>query len=376
MENGIRHSMKHFDQENSRLQALVTRLLGRIHDNQQIDERYKAFEFSLLNSKSLKELLHALIVESQQYFQLTDVGLILVDWDFSLSELLEKLDVGLFKNRLQLRNTDDFAKSIYPGKYEVTLGELDALTAGRIFPNLRQVGSSALMPLVRNSRLIGSLHFASDRNDRFSTDKSVDFMHRLASICAVCLENSIAHENLRYQSRFDALTQVSNRMHFDAEFAVELERALRAGSPLTCVFFDMDLFKSINDEYGHAAGDACLKQVAKAIQAELRKTDTLARYGGEEFVALLSCCDRTKGEVTAERIRQAVEKLTLSQNPGLKLTVSIGLSCWQPVAAQSVDLVRLGERLLKCADEALYEAKHGGRNRVVVKAFYQVLEGG
>ncbi|NIB44375.1 sensor domain-containing diguanylate cyclase [Pseudomaricurvus alkylphenolicus] len=373
--NSVADSTNKLQHENSRLQQVVKTLLKRIEENQRIEKHFQEFEFKLLGSNSLSGVLHLLLNGAMEHFQLDDVGLILVDRDYTVNDLLEALDIDRFDNRLQLRNSDDFAMSLYPGDYQISLGELDPLTSGRLFPNSSRTGSAALLPLLRQGQMIGSLHFASQSAQRFSADKAVDFMHHLASICAVCLENSLAHEHLNHQSQVDMLTQVSNRLHFEAEFAKELERAERSDDGLACLFVDVDHFKRINDQFGHQAGDACLKRVAMAIKQQLRKTDLLARYGGEEFVVLLPRCTQEPASEIAERIRASVAALRVdvaAEEP-LKPTVSLGLACWQPVGERSSDLSRLGQRLISCADDAMYEAKSKGRNCVVIKPFCQLV---
>lgn len=372
--SSVKPPMTQLQSENAKLKKLVRSLLSRIKDNHQIDRHFEGFEFKLLNTNRLEDLLNLLMQETLSYFELDDIGLILVDPDYSVRELFQHLNQGDYSNRLQLRHNDDFALSLYSGnrmRYEVTLGKLDTLTLSRLFPNSQQLGSAALLPLIRNKKLIGSLHFGSAAGDRFTADKAVDFMEHLASICAVCLDNSLAHEHLRRQSRVDMLTQVSNRMHFEVEFAKELERSRRSDDPLSCLFVDVDHFKSINDEHGHQRGDLCLKEVAAAIKPQLRKTDLLARYGGEEFVVVLHRCESGEAQSIAERIRAAVESLQIPTNGVARIepTVSIGLTSWIPIGERTMDLQRLGQQLLNCADEAMYQAKESGRNRVIIQPF-------
>ncbi len=359
-------NMSQLQFENLKLKKTVKSLLWRIEDNQRIDRHFQGFEFKLLNSNRLTDLLQLLLLEARGYFDLADVGLILVDRDFSIRELLRSLGLGSYQNRLQLRNSDDFAFSLYSGKYRVVLGEQDALATSRLFPNLKSLGSAALLPLMRNQTLIGSLHFASPLANRFTPDKASDFMNHLASIAAVCLDNCLAHEHLQRHSRMDMLTQVSNRLNFEEEYAKELERSERSDDPLSCMFVDVDYFKKINDTYGHQTGDRCLKEVAAAIRQELRKTDILARYGGEEFVVILHRCEHSEALVIAERVRAAVASLAISVDGQRKVqpTVSVGLASWQPRGKRSPDLAQLGQRLLSCADAAMYTAKRDGRNRV------------
>ena len=162
------------------------------------------------------------------------------------------------------------------------------------------------------------------------------------------------------RAKTDPLTGVLNRR----SLLEQLEAACRAsranGLPIAVLFLDLDFFKSINDSFGHAAGDACLAAVIPPIQAELRQSDIIGRYGGEEFVAVLTGADAMAAEPIAERIRQRVsETLIPGHGSAIQLTCSIGV-------ASSVPLGVWGEALIAHADIAVYAAKRLGRNRVQV----------
>lgn len=172
-----------------------------------------------------------------------------------------------------------------------------------------------------------------------------------------------ANEQLEKVSRSDALTQVSNRRHFD-EFLERLwQRARGEDAEVSVLMFDVDHFKAYNDLYGHPAGDACLVKLADALKRTLRRPgDLLARYGGEEFIAVLNRTPLSQAQVVAERVRQAVEAMGLPNQASPShpnVTMSIGVAC---LRAQDPDAST--QRLISLADEALYQAKNGGRNRV------------
>ncbi|MBN1239070.1 MAG: GGDEF domain-containing protein, partial [Gammaproteobacteria bacterium] len=141
------------------------------------------------------------------------------------------------------------------------------------------------------------------------------------------------------------------------------------GTPLACLMIDVDHFKRVNDEYGHLTGDGVLSQVARRIDAEVRSSDVSARYGGEEFIIVLPGTDAGAGRALAERIRRAVaaETFRLSSGGSLDVTVSIGVA---ELAAgpgrRDGSPAEAGEALIATADRALYAAKAGGRNLVVV----------
>jgi two-component system cell cycle response regulator len=149
----------------------------------------------------------------------------------------------------------------------------------------------------------------------------------------------------------------------------ELARACRDGRSLVCMMLDVDHFKRVNDGWGHAAGDAVLRELAQRVDSEVRASDIAARFGGEEFVILLPRTTRTEGRHVAERIRRAVAAAPFGLPGGgdLPVTVSIGIAEFHPGAGRD-DLKSLGEALIARADAALYDAKAAGRDRVVVEA--------
>ncbi len=174
----------------------------------------------------------------------------------------------------------------------------------------------------------------------------------------------------RYQMKLaegalqDALTGLYNRRHFEDRLVSELSAAQRHGRPVSLLLCDIDHFKSINDDYGHLAGDETLKMVAFVLRGAVRKEDVLARYGGEEFVVIARETALKGAQALAERVRRAVEKSRCAwQGRDLGVTVSVGVT----VSIGLSEFVEgLSDReLLEVADRALYLAKQGGRNRVV-----------
>ncbi len=159
-----------------------------------------------------------------------------------------------------------------------------------------------------------------------------------------------------YLAMTDSLTGIANRLHFTQILAKELTRRRRYPGPLSLIIFDIDHFKRINDTHGHHAGDEVLRTLAQSVAASLRETDLLARWGGEEFVVLAPETTAEAAAELAEKLRRLVESILL---PGVgRITASFG------VAGSGVG--EAGESLCLRADRALYRAKDGGRNRVVV----------
>lgn len=160
----------------------------------------------------------------------------------------------------------------------------------------------------------------------------------------------------------DGLTGIPNRRRFDDTLDSEWRRAMRNGTPLALIMADIDYFKAYNDNYGHGAGDQCLKAVAKALSNSLgRASDVMARYGGEEFVAVMPDADVEGAHLLAERWRANVSALKLPHqysNVAGHVTISVGYASLNPAHDQSP------MELLELADKMLYRAKEQGRNRV------------
>lgn len=158
----------------------------------------------------------------------------------------------------------------------------------------------------------------------------------------------------------DPLTGLFNRRRFEHILDLEFKRTLRYNSWLSCLLVDIDLFKSVNDVFGHLAGDLILKDIAILLQRSIREVDTAARWGGEEFVVILPAISLEKALVPARRILKAVSEHTFPGIGDRTLTVSIG------AATVPHEDVKHGQQLVQLADIAMYEAKRLGRNRVEV----------
>lgn len=170
-----------------------------------------------------------------------------------------------------------------------------------------------------------------------------------------------AEHELAQLAATDALTGVANRRMLDQSLRHEWFRAQRSGKSLSLLMIDADHFKAFNDRHGHQAGDQALRELAKVITANVRRpTDLVARYGGEEFSVILAETDSAGARQIAEHVRAGVEQLPRMEGDEMPMTVSIGISTW--TVASEISL----EQLLFAADRALYQAKEGGRNRVVL----------
>ncbi len=175
------------------------------------------------------------------------------------------------------------------------------------------------------------------------------------------------YENLQEKNRQlqelanrDGLTGLYNHRFFQEVVHRDFQKAVRYHENISCIMFDIDHFKKFNDTYGHQTGDMVLNTLGNVISEIMRDTDLSARYGGEEFALILYHTDNTDVNIFAERLRIAVEEKKFKKdNLALRVTISIG------VASYPHDEISDANKLIECADKALYRAKESGRNRVV-----------
>jgi two-component system cell cycle response regulator len=169
-----------------------------------------------------------------------------------------------------------------------------------------------------------------------------------------------ANEQLKELAHTDVLTELDNRRHLDERLGELFEHCIRLNEPFSVVMCDLDRFKSVNDTYGHSAGDQVLRSFAQLLRGAARETDRVGRYGGEEFLFLLPGTVLDAAVTFAERARQAVERHTFTiEGTTLRRTMSCGVAAWPHPRVKTCDDV------VHAADAALYVAKETGRNRVV-----------
>ena len=181
----------------------------------------------------------------------------------------------------------------------------------------------------------------------------VAMLGQFAAHAALALRNSWLLQQVQRLAETDGLTGLANRRTFETTLERELSRAARSGEPVTLVMVDVDHFKKLNDTFGHQAGDEVLERVAAVLASACRDFDTAARYGGEEFAVILPACSPSESLVVAERLRESIAAIETVTD----VTASAGVATFPAHAADP-------EGLIKAADEALYESKRAGRNRV------------
>ncbi len=354
--------------ENYFLRQQLEALLHEARQNENKMRRFDQLQRQLVGAGSLLELIHLLFSEYKLAFGVEFVTLALIDREYEATRILENEhgnDAAC--SGLTLLQSSATLETLYGGKCDPYLGAFNTLHHQALFnATSGAIASVALLPLTRHGKLIGSLHLGSANPDRYITGCGTDFLERLAEIIAICLENTLSQERLKQLGLTDALTGVQNRRYFEHRCQIEISQARRHKHPLACMFLDIDKFKCVNDTYGHQTGDEVLMSVANFIQTQLRVGDTIARYGGEEFVVLLPQTDMYHACQIAERIRGCIaeENIYAPSGHSINLTISIGLSML-PAEETAVGDRQLADRMVAAADKALYQAKHGGRNRVI-----------
>lgn len=231
--------------------------------------------------------------------------------------------------------------------------KLDADTDPRLVSVLPFATNVAVFPITAEGQTIGALAVEHPGGGRIER-RVVGMVSQFAAHGGLALENAWLYQQVQRQAETDALTGVANRRTFESALERELSRAARNGEQLTLAMFDIDHFKNLNDTYGHQAGDEVLKKVAAALIEASRDFDTPARYGGEEFAVILPSCSTRESLAVAERLRKSISEI---EDAPIDITASAGVASF-PTHGGDMDA------LIKAADEALYESKRAGRDRV------------
>lgn len=218
-----------------------------------------------------------------------------------------------------------------------------------------EVKSIMAEPLWSSGEVVGVLAVTSAVSHAFSEDDQL-----MLRLLANCSAPPIDRARLRRLAMFDDLTMAFNHRYLTPRIVEEMERAARSGGDVSILYMDLDHFKSVNDRHGHATGDAVLRMFADRVRNAVRRVDVLVRRGGEEFVLIMPSTGATQALATSTRIQQTLANDDLELEGGLRIrqTVSIGIATWDQRESPDV--------LERRADEAMYEAKRLGRNRVVV----------
>jgi diguanylate cyclase (GGDEF)-like protein len=346
----------------------------------------------LTAERDLNRLLHLIIEETTSVMDAERSSLFLID--AGTREMWAKIAQGVNTEEIRFPLGMGIAGTV--GQTGEVINISNAYQDPRFNPAFdRKTGfltKSTLCVPLKNMRgeIIGAIQVLNKRTGVFSVNDEA-LLAALASHAAVAIENadlykrlsllnlsleeqvskrtadllaanerlSLLNQELEHLSITDSLTQTHNRRYFMERLSQEVKRAHRYGSSVSLLMFDIDHFKTVNDSYGHMAGDVVLAELALNIKKKLRETDLLARYGGEEFALIATPIDHQKALKLAERIRTFVETHVFTHDMHqIKVTVSIGVSSWHAPIKDNF------EKMILEADSALYGAKKAGRNRV------------
>jgi diguanylate cyclase (GGDEF)-like protein len=340
-----------------------------VQSNEDKLRRTQRRELALLKAEDLHSLFLQLTAGLRASYQLQYVSLVLCDPDYDIRHLL--LASGAPSDDIEnLKMTESLTGLApqYVALRQPWLGPYSACDHQLIFSGAKDLKSVAMIPLQHRYKLIGSINFGSSDRQRFTREHASDFLEHLGVIASYCIENVTNRSRLLRSGFTDVLTGWHNRRYLQVRMNEELARAQRDASNLVCLMLDVDHFKQVNDTWGHAAGDAVLRELAQRIEIEVRASDVAARFGGEEFVIMLPDTETRDGERLAERIRKAIAALPFALPGGqtTNITASIGIAGVCP-AKDAQDLKTIGDSLLARADVALYSAKAEGRDCVVVE---------
>jgi len=220
--------------------------------------------------------------------------------------------------------------------------------------------SHLTLPLTVEGEILGCISLNSDQPNAFDA-QDLQFLSVIGYQMAATLKHFQRFSSIKNIAIYDTLTGLYNRRYFEERLEVDAQKSFYSGTPLSLVMVDIDHFKKINDTFGHTEGDQVLCKISSLLKTSVRKKDTVARYGGEEFILILPEAGLEESFVIAERIRRQVENTSFEVGQAqVKLTLSMGISNFPSHRAKSK------EDLVKMADQALYDAKRGGRNKVCI----------
>ena len=297
---------------------------------------------ALSSSLNSVEVLFAIVSRLREVLDAQECSIVRIDPKTGKAQIMVKSSDPAFRN-VPIELSD------YPElKRAYDSGELFYL------PDASPVGIIAV-PMIAHESALGLIYIRSTTLGPTLSDSNVRFFEVIASTAANTLRNAQLFEEVEHRARTDYLTGLSNHRFFQATLSVELGRAQRHNRSLSLLIIDLDFLKEVNDRFGHPAGDTVIRSVAETIRNNCREIDFAARYGGEEFTVILPETSLPSAIQVADRIRERIAAEVFS---GIgSITASIGVSNYPVNALSKEDLIRV-------ADQALYIAKNGGRDRV------------
>ncbi len=346
--------------ENTELRKRLKEIYERIRQNEQILAHFSEIENLVMECNHLDELVHRLLREMDDRFNVLTVLQISNSTSVNLDTFCPEVHHDRFAwlpdeiltRRLGGQNSPFLKNALTPEEVR------------EFFPkDSETIRSMAVIPLYRRGKVLGCLTLGSEEPCRYQPDMSTHFLDQLGKKISLGLESIIMLEELRKSSVTDPLTGLYNRNYLTHVLEREKDRLARYTTPFSCILIDLDGFKQLNDTYGHQAGDRMLIHFAKILRHNLRKTDICIRYGGDEFVVVLPHCNMSQALATAHKlVREANEAaLSLGEDVTVLPRASFGVSDCSSVQEEP-------DTVLAAADINLYEAKKRGGNTVFPQA--------
>jgi diguanylate cyclase (GGDEF)-like protein len=292
-------------------------------------------------------------------------GAVLIRWDSETEsgELHYATEGTGLRALTPLEGTSVVAEACRTGRLQVLEDSRGAASGQALYGAervIREPGSVAIIPIVKDGRVLGALVLESDEVGAFTQEETRP-LTVLGAVVAGSLELAWSYAEVDRRARTDPLTGLWNRLHFGEQLQRTLAEADRYEHPVSLVLVDIDHFKQVNDSFGHEAGDTVLKHVAKILQEGVRAVDICVRYGGEEIAMLLGQTESARAVEVAERLRARIASTPIRHaGAEIRVTASFGVAAYP-------ETVKVRDQLFPSADKALYIAKHDGRNCVRAK---------
>ena len=357
-------------ENNNLLQAEITKELAKAESFQKKTNNY--FQLKNLTEQlslcySLADTSRVLSNQVSQLFDHAETTTILYVFHSRTGELgISSSQRGQMQINLKNKKGDLFdqwiVKTMQPLLIEDSQGDfrfdMDALKLEESRPIRSLVG----VPLMVGDKALGILRVDSPRENHFTTE-DLRFLSTIGSLGAIAIENAQLFERIEDLAIKDSLTGLYLRRHLLGRMNEEISRVMRRDKELSFLMIDLDHFKEYNDRFGHVAGDIVLRTVALILADHFREPgDLVCRYGGEEFCVLLPDCSKQKAISLAEKLRERIERQTIIlRRETTQMTVSIGVAAFPKDA-------KMQDELIHAADQAMYQAKKTGRNKVCVAA--------
>lgn len=351
--------------------AAAARLSRIVRDDERtkenaLSQRLMSLTNTLLQVDNKDQLYQAILEMAAELVEATQGSIMLIDKDGQNMHIVFTLGMTLNVARcLPVKVGKGIAGMVAETGQPLLVNDVEKDSRVAMANRTRFKSKSLIcMPLKLKDKIIGVLNLSDKKNLAPFAENDLQVLSSFANLASLMIERTeVLEESERFEqlSVTDALTGLYNRRFLKNRLEEELNRSIRQGLNLTVVFIDLDFFKSYNDLCGHLAGDEALKITAEIVKASLREMDIVARYGGEEFCAVLPGTSKAEAMIVAERIRAEIEKEKFpgeTEIPQLRLTASLGVASFPEDG-------RTFTALVHASDVALYEAKAGGRNRVV-----------